>query len=176
MCDSSMKGGERDGDRSEGVQERMIKQATKQEDQVKTHLEMCGVSRYFISYNYSVHTLQSIKIEHSGLRSHLQIWQWLRCTEPPSRVWCSSPFHVEGLCVPRSGSCPPAYIKNSGEKKGYVMVETETEEDLERKTCDYFLSCRINAFSVYATLIENKNQSQFYCHVFFPHMLLRFKI
>lgn len=53
--------------------------------------------------------------------SHLQIWPWLRCTGPPSLVWCSDPSHAEVLCVPHSGSCPPG--ETSRREKVSVMEE-----------------------------------------------------
>lgn len=108
MWDSSMKSGERQWQKWECARTD-DKASHKAEDQVKLILESCGVSWYFIYCNYSVHTLPPITMDHLGLLSYLQIWPWLRCTGPPSHVWCLSPFHAEGLCVPHSGSCPPKH-------------------------------------------------------------------
>lgn len=61
--------------------------------------------------------------------AHLQTWPWLRCTGPPSLVWCSGPSRAAALCVPRSGSCPP------GDTSGKEKVSSTLVNLLEWKTC-----------------------------------------
>lgn len=61
--------------------------------------------------------------------AHLQTWPWLRCTGPPSPVWCSGPSRAAALCVPRSGSCPP------GDTRAKEKVWSTPEKLLEWKIC-----------------------------------------